>query len=399
MKRIERTGKRLLATLPIVAALQAAMGDGIGTAEACAGGAPSTGWDLSVPILESEEQRLPIATDGFVLLTGAFSWEDAPEAEVPLPFVRVTTQSGEALPGRLRLLRSEVEDYMTFATFGWQADEALPLGTIATVSWSENEDDLGVGGAESAPNSVDSVEIEVVTEPAQLPKPVADLEEWVEVRHGIGELVECTKSSSCRTLPLHVPTHEVRVPGVGVSWTLPPIEGLVAWEVWGESADPDAGAVSLTPPRRQLVDRERDEISLVSDIVAFDAAATEHCAVIVVKDLRTGEESRSEPQCEEPGEPQAVVTDHQLRSCDSPPTQAGAGGQAGAGDAAGAGGGATDGNDPSVGGDAVASGSGGQRREGDDDGCSYVPASSGRSVGVLALGVALWLASRRRQRR
>lgn len=301
----------------LVAAQQGGLID-VKSAEACSGGVPGVGWDnLRVPVITGEE-RAPIATDGFVLLRGAYVTDELAD-EVPLPWVRATNEADEELPGKLRVLRTQVNQGSKFVYLGWQADEPLPQGSVVKLSFAQ-AGDAGAGGAGNAPSAYETVELEVVGEPTPLPVPTAGLETWVEVRHGIGPLVECESTNSCGSTPLQVPIAEERVPGVLVSWQLPSIAGLVAWEVWAETSDVGDAATLPTPTPRQLIERELDVIPLVSDVVAFASDASEHCAVMVVKDLRTGEESRSDPACGEPEEPSSVIVDHDLASCDEPPT-------------------------------------------------------------------------------
>jgi MYXO-CTERM domain-containing protein len=114
------------------------------------------------------------------------------------------------------------------------------------------------------------------------------------------------------------------VPGVEVWWTLPSITGSVAWEVWAETSDPRDAALPPTSTPAQLIEREPVVNTLkghlAEDLVAFANDASEACAVVVVKDLRTGQELRSLPQCAEPGAATATFVDHGLGSCDEPPT-------------------------------------------------------------------------------
>jgi hypothetical protein len=292
---------------------------GVRTADACTGGIPGKGWrNLRVPI-NTNEERLPIASDGFVVLRGGFITDDA-EPDLPLPWVRATNEAGDELPGTLRILRTQDQDGSLYVYMGWQADAPLAEGSVVKLSFSEAAEDAGAGGAGNTPSAYETVELEVVGDPTPLPVPEAKLGDWVEVRHGVGALVECDEATDCFSAPLEVPTEEERVPGVRVGWTLPSIIGLVAWEVWAEARDPEDAAVPPAATPRLLIERERDVIAARRDVVAFTNDANEHCAVVVVKDLRTGEESRSQPQCGEPGMPTVTVVDHDLGHCYEPPT-------------------------------------------------------------------------------
>jgi hypothetical protein len=259
-----------------------------------------------------------MATDGFVLLRGAYVTDD-PGDEVPLPWVRATNEADEELPGTLSVLRTRGDEGSKFVHLGWQADEPLAEGSVVKLSFAEAEE-AGAGGAGNAPSSYETVELEVVGEPTPLPVATAALNDWVEVRHGIGPLVECQSETSCGNYSMQVATAEERVPGVLVSWRLPSITGLVAWEVWAEVSDPGDAAPRPIPYPRQLIEREIEGVPSGNDVVAFASDAGEHCAVVVVKDLRTGDESRSDPKCGEPEEPSSVIVDHDLAGCDEPPT-------------------------------------------------------------------------------
>jgi len=408
MKRAWCAGGRWLARLsgllPVVVAVQVGA-QGVQPAEACTGGAPGLGWDSLKVSSADREERLPIATDGFVLLRGAF-WSETAGSDISLPWVRVTNATGEELPGTLRVLRTEPQAEVSIVTLGWEADEPLEMGSVAKLSWSEVEESENAGGAGNEPAAVRTIELEVVAEPTPLPPPSATLGDWIEVRHGVGELVDCQPDTDCGESPIRVPLEEVRRPGVGISWTLPPISGMVAWEVWAEVSDPRDGELPPTPRRRQLLDRQAYGVKTVHDVVTFTDDATEHCAVMVVKDLRTGDELRSEPACDEPGVATVELADHELSSCAEPPTpestavwclerkndercENGAGGQAGAATAPEDGmtgnGGASDVDAP------------GPRRDGSEGGCSYSSVRGGLGIGTAALGLLL-VAFRRRRR-
>jgi hypothetical protein len=369
-----------------------------------------------------QEERLPIATDGFVVINGAFRF-DGPDSEVPLPWVRATTEAGDDIPGQLRVLRTESYAEMAVVDLGWQSDEPLPIGTVVKLSWSETDEEANAGGAGNMPASVETVELEVVAEPTPLPKPTATLGDWVEMRHGVGKLVDCESFTSCGTELWQVPTEEVRLPAVDVSWQLPAISSVVAWEVWAETSAASDGKVSLTPGPRRPITRQRQGQS-VHDIVAFADDAVEHCVVMVVKDLRTGEESRSKPKCQDPGEPTSTLVDHHLGNCDEPPTpeslsiwclglpdderckaigQGGEGGQAGSGTSPPAGGKAGSGASAPVGGDAESGASadvaGPAVRDESDGGCNYGASPASFGFGAAALGCLLLLASQRRSGR
>jgi uncharacterized membrane protein YgcG len=429
-----RIWERLLWLLPVAVLAQQVGLVGVRTADACAGGVPGEGWsNLRVPI-NTNEARLPIASDGFVVLRGGFITDDV-EPDVPLPWVRATNEAGDELPGTLRVLRTQDQDGSLFLYLGWQADAPLVEGSVVKLSFSEAPEDAGAGGAENAPAAYETVELEVVGEPTPLPVPDANLKAWVEVRHGVGALVACDEGSDCFSAGLQVPTEEERVPGVRVESTLPSITGLVAWEMWAETRDPEDAALPPTATPRLFIERERDVIPSLREIVAFANHAKEHCAVVVVKDLRTGEESRSEPQCGALGTPTATVVDHDLGRCAEPPTAASAalwcadnpqdercattepeptGGQGGSGsggsgsggsDSGGSGSGGSDSgpdrkDDSPRGGTEPSNADSGQdvasAKARTSSGCRYSPSTGSSWLGVAAIGLVLLGAGRRR---
>lgn len=135
---------------------------------------------------------------------------------------------------------------------------------------------------------------------------------------------------------------------------------------------------------------------------------------VVVKDLRTGEESRSEPQCQEPEEPTAILVDHDLGRCADPPTPTSTalwcadnpqdercaatkpeptGGQGGSDSD-------PDRDDDSPRGGTDPSGSDSPQHEASkartSSGCRYSPAGESSWLGIAAIGLALLGARRRR---
>jgi hypothetical protein len=408
---------RVVWLVPLVVAAQQLAAGGVPTAEACSGGAPRAGW-LNLAVADSYPlDRVSIATDGFVLFEGVFNSEQ-PATELPLPWVRATDEAGEEVAGHIKVLRADPQGDLTVTHLEWQPDEVLSIGTVLQLSWAGSNDGLGEGGAGSVPLGRQSIELDVVDEPTQLPTPVVTLGPWLDVRHGVGELVDCETTNSCGSQAIQVPTREVRLPGVGVSWEVPAFSGMVAWEVRAEPSEPQNGVEGplRLPP---LVGRNKSDALQagqngehhVVDLgwVAFTDDATDQCVVLVLKDLRTGEESRSQPLCESPGSPEYEVADYHLASCDAPPTPGslplwcigrdrdercqdlgdGAAGE-GPGGHAGAGGGD---------GLAVVDEPQAASRASSSDGCQIAPATGGIGVVAAALGAMLSLIARRRRAR
>ncbi len=395
MRLSERKLRRLGWLAPLLLLAQSRLGE-VRSAQACVGGIGPTGWD-KVTVDSAEELRVPIATDGLVVLRGFF-YGDELDPEALGVWARVTDESGEPVAGRLSLLHESGR----VAHLAWKADEALPLGEQLLLTWSTK---APAAGAEELP-AAKQIELEVVSEPTPLPEPSASLGNWVEINHGVGDWVRCTVSSDCAPEEILVPTQEVRRIGVKTSWELPPVSGMVAWLAWTEPTQPDSG-FEVFGQRRALVSGGRAEL-VDTGIVGFEEDAPELCLVLVVKDLLSGEERRSPPVCGEEDYPAARVVDHErLQDCDEPPTAeslplwcegkprhpscqdpspGGEGGNGGQGSGVGAGG---DEERPRPG------GGGGQPSDG---GCQLAPSGGGWMM-MATLGAAVaWIRRRRAQR-
>jgi hypothetical protein len=297
-------------------------------AEGCSGygslGGPP-GWRYFVVASKSEQERVEVGTDGFVLLEATFTGHDE-EGEPAEIEVTASDQVGP-VAGRLELLRSVTRPGRPVVNYwGWQADEPLPVGSIVQLSFGISNGLWPIS---------DTVELEVVGEPAALPTPSAALGEWVDYRRGAGELVECTIDldfGSCgdpEAETILVPEGEVRHWANDTLWQVPEIQGMVAWAAHAELSGPLDDAVTV-----------EDEVVVVGGVdvgdvdagmVVFPSDAEEYCVVLVVEDLRTGEEVRSEPVC---GDPEQAIGsgvpifaprlfhDHRLDQCTQPPTAA-----------------------------------------------------------------------------
>ena len=299
--------------VPLVLAGQLGMG-GVRSAEACTGGSPGEDWD-AVEVVNPGSTRVSVDTDGFVLLRRYYYGELAPQT--PGAWVRVQNAQGEAIAGQLRVLLTREDGGQTERYLGWKADEPLEIGTVLTLtSWRDKADsDAGAEGDES-------LELEVVGEPTPLPTPTPALGDWGEIGHGLGDRTECRTSTPCG--PAMVPSREERFVSVQTLSQLPAINGMVAWEFWAEASQPDNG-VSLNDASgllsmRSVVVPRGSESPVKTGVVAFSKDATDHCVVVVAKDLRSGEERRSEPLCQPEGEPRFLFLDHALFECTDPPT-------------------------------------------------------------------------------
>jgi hypothetical protein len=304
-------GLQLLGLAVAMLATQQVVPGGIPSAQACSGGAPGAGWgDLEV-VNRSGLERAPIATDGFVLLRGVLREQDF-DPDTSGVWVRVTAESGGELPGELRVLRAVGDSDSGRVHLGWQSDQVLSVGSVLELTAGEVDE----AGLESP---AVRMALEVVGEPTPLPVPTARLGDWLTVRHGLGELVDCESYSSCGPYLAQAAIYEERLLGVAVSWKVPEVTGMVAWEARTDTVAPSNNDLALFP--YPLVISGLDSTNDVgAGVVAFAEDAVEHCAVLVVKDLRTGEEKRSEPLCGTPTKPQYERSDHEMASCEAPPT-------------------------------------------------------------------------------
>jgi hypothetical protein len=299
---------RLLWSVPVVMALRQMGPDGVQPAEACSGGVPGAGWG-SLRVADAyPETRVPIATDGFVLFEAikigeGFSLEDGDVT------IKVTDEQNVEIAGQLEILSGHTDTQSDVSQFllGWQAEEPLELGAELQLSWSAG--DL----------AEQSLALDVVGEPPPLPTPTAVIDAWVDVRHGVGDVSSCGNDTPCESSSF-VHSSEVKLRGVLTSWDVPELTGMVAWAVRSEVSDPrDQGEGPVDRP--SVVSRYVASRPTVSaGLVTFADETVDHCVVLIVKDLRTGEEVRSEPKCGEPAEPALMRADHDLRLCAEPPT-------------------------------------------------------------------------------
>jgi hypothetical protein len=305
---------------------------GVPIALACSGGFPGAGWEYLDVADAYPLQRVSIATDGFVLLKGVYREEL--DAKSSLPWIRVTDAAGDQVAGHARVLRTEpygdATDDRTTVYIAWQAERTLTVGAVLRFSWADDSEGGGEeGGAPSVPAERASLELEVVGEPPSLPTASVTLGAWADVRHGVGERVACEIGDSCGTAEILVQTHETRLKGVHTAWEVPEFSGMVAWKVRAAASDAADGdearlneSVVVARNKTDALDKLGTADRHIVDLgyVTFAPDATDHCVVVIIEDLRTGEQSRSEPRCASPREPEREVFDYQLASCNEPPT-------------------------------------------------------------------------------
>jgi hypothetical protein len=385
--------------VPVAFALEHVVPAGIPTAEGCSGSySGGEGWQyLRVPAEATVEgddgiQRIPVATDGFVVLEGQFDDEEL-DLDVSGVQVSVTTHGGADVPGSLTFLRATSQNanyHGKLAYLGWSATAGLEVGTQLTLAMT----------AAPAPREAglvlqESFELQVVGPPTPLTDVALTFGAWLEFDHGIGDSVSCLADyGSCGTDIITVRPELELLEGVETFWSPPKPSGMVAWEAHAELAD--SALEPLSPEAPTFVLSEGD-VRPATGRVVFPRDSEEHCAVLVVRDLRTGVEVRSSRACAEPGAPEYSIGDNPFQLCAEPPSEelkerwcegashadhevcrAGAAGAAGAGGARadGGAGGAGDAQDD----EAVPA-----KAAGSSGGCQYASGAFGNIAATLAL--------------
>jgi hypothetical protein len=289
---------------------------GVADALGCTGGGPGTGGAVAPP--EPMWQRLapagepgavaPLATDGFLPLHGVYSGLSVEEALASINLV-VTDETGKAIPGRIEAFGAPERQ-----VFGWTATASLAIGQHLTASIS-------------VPAALDpflylttTYALEVVGPPEALPEPSARFHGWSDTYKGVGPLVSCktpanscTGSSSAQVASAYEATGHVVELGSHVA----PKSG-VAWEI--------TTAQSSRAPESTLSSYTALVTSSYSGgevgYVRFGLTADQVCAIVIVKDLRTGAEVRGEV-CRAPEPATSIATDGlPLSNCDEPPSAA-----------------------------------------------------------------------------
>jgi hypothetical protein len=287
-----------LTMVPAVFVMEYAGPAGIRVAQGCAAG--GGGVPLPSPRIirqggEPGGKAFPVATDGFFLM------ETTQPVQDPTTSIEVTvTSAGVEVPGVLQTL----EDSEKKNLLGWHADQALPMGAL-----------LEVHVEVLSSSASDDVLLSVVGEPTELAAPEISFGEWVDFRRGIGDLVACRNVTGCPTPIFNVYGDEEARQAVEVRWHLPEITGFVAWRqrlelsngVAAEGAFGQEHVFSSGPRSRDV------------GIVAFPEPAARQCATLVVEDLRTGQEQRSE-LCAEPDPPGTMYRNYSLEACERPPS-------------------------------------------------------------------------------
>jgi hypothetical protein len=304
---------------------------GVGDALGCSGGpnlpAVVDGWTALSPRLSHTaagnavaEESFSVATDGFFAISGEGNPLSLEQARAQLRVV-VRDEDGLEVPGDISVLRSEPT--RDSHLFGWVARQPLALGarltvTLATEPATPGDRNVGgefrlkVEGAATAPSA-----------------PVVKYEDWGTFYRGDGEVgsVQCMSSARCGPRPtLSLPPRVTEHVAAQVHWMPPEVVGGVAWRV---RVEPDAQQAVVSSAESTLDDTgagqelfgkvETAYRGVHVDDVIFQERADDYCVTVVLEDLRTGLEQRSE-LCAAPGPLQKYGTDTELAGCLEPPS-------------------------------------------------------------------------------
>jgi hypothetical protein len=295
---------------------------GVGEALGCGGSGnlPAVdGWTSLKPMLYpsspgSASTDIPVATDGFFVIDAQSHNLDVETAAAQLRVV-VRDDAGTEVPGDVSVLRTQA--YPTFDSylFGWVAREPLAVGVRLTATLATEPATVtgSTVGGEFA--------LTVAGAPTAMSTPAATFDRWGSFYRGDGEVggAECPAppgSGRCdQTLPL--PPRVIEELATQVVWTPPEVAGGVAWRVRLDLGEQPGEA----GPAKEFFGRiEASEPGLYLPIVRFRELSGRHCVSVVVEDLRTGLEQRSE-LCSEPA-PLAgsFGSNTYLQQCPEPPS-------------------------------------------------------------------------------
>lgn len=292
---------------------------GVGEALGCSGAGPTAprpdGWTLLKPSLDASyaPDAVPVATDGFFAVTAEGNNLSAEAAESGMQIV-VTDEAGDRVDGAIKLLESpRPNSYI----FGWSADEPLAVGAklkakLSTTSPVDPSATASVGG---------EFAFGVVGEPTALPDASFKFS-WVDYylgRDGATLGCETLSTDSCRTTTVvDVPTGFDERDAADVTWQRPKVTGGVVWSARIEAVTTTSDASLGMTYDQDFLGVGETELSLGR--VVFPTTATSYCLALVIKDLRTDAEARTE-KCFAPEPTQVAASDSALGICRQPPSE------------------------------------------------------------------------------
>lgn len=286
---------------------------GTGEALACSGGdgpnyVPPSGWVWLKPSLLSNTPltSVPIATDGFFVI-------DAEGTELPVEAAQssmtvvVTDEAGAPVAGETKLL---IDKQPGWYLFGWTASAPLEVGAKLTARLSASPiadpTTSNVGG---------SFPLVVAGSPTPFPEPELTFSAWLDFFQGSGDPVNCPAPIGYCGPFLSMPGRATKRDALEATWRLPPSSTGVAWRPRLEASPSSADAVLPTYFNEFLGVGPDQSFGTV----AFPTAAEQYCVTLVVEDLRTHEEKRTE-LCAKPEPARQSYTNSELASCTEPPT-------------------------------------------------------------------------------
>lgn len=292
---------------------------GIGEALGCSGGPNLTPdyWYGLNPARFSEEEPIRAATDGFFVIsaTGANLSLETAKAQV---LVVVRDDTGAEVLGDVRFLADRSEGgYSTFL-FGWAARQPLAVGASFAVTLALDP---------SSPYSATrggQYPLVVDGEPTPLPVPEAKFDWWHKYYRSEG-LVDgdapfCLVSPVCAAPYTDaLPPRAVERLATSIMWVPPEVVGHVAW----------AARVELRPEQGELESRSygnpiflgtlESDVQLAAGHAIFHDRESSYCVDLVIEDLRTGLEQRTE-LCSAPGPLMGASADSAISRCSAPPS-------------------------------------------------------------------------------
>lgn len=284
-------------------------GSGSGSGSGGAVTPPTPGW-FYVGADEAVESgdTIAVATDGFFIFAGSYVGLTEEQALAGLE-VTVTTEDGKEIPG-------SVASIPNYSRFTWTAKAALPIGAQLSVRLN------GTPRTDSG-NPSAQYKLEVVGEPEPLPEPALSFYGWTTAYFGSGEMVDCqgpeVRTECGRPLPSNVyAAYEVTGGFVELRASTTP-KSSVAWEVTiSESTQAADNTLYYATPA--LVTGPRQP-QASSGRLGFGLVAEQICAVVTIKDLRTGG-SASADICHGIEDATRVSSNSRLAECDQPPNDA-----------------------------------------------------------------------------
>jgi hypothetical protein len=264
--------------------------------------APPTPQWFEVAPSQNDGKPVSVATDGFFTIAPRYYGFTEEEALAALEVI-VTDEAGQDVPGKLALVEHN---------FTWAATTPLKIGAHLKASLGATSISSTVGG---------DFALEVVGEPEPLPEPSAEFYGWTKSFHGVGSPVTCGVAlpGGCGSAPSMASTAyeedggfvDLRcttLPKAGVLWRLSVEQSAIATD---GRLYYSTGGIVTGPAFVSTQELGR---------VGYDLGATRACAVIVIKDLRTGKESRADT-CHAVEATTEVNTNDFLRDCSSPPNE------------------------------------------------------------------------------